>query len=92
VLRRIFDSKKEEVAGGWRRLHNEELRNLYASPNIIRDIRSRRKRWAEHVECVRDEKYNILIGKPKGKRPLRRPRFRWEDNISMDVREVGWDG
>jgi hypothetical protein len=92
VLRRIFGSKREEVAGGWRRLHNEELYNLYSSPNIIRVIKSKRMRWSEYVACMREMRnsYSILYGKPEGKRPLGRPRHRWEENIEMDLRDVGW--
>jgi hypothetical protein len=80
ILRRIFGPKREEVAGGCRRLHNEELHNLYASPNKIRVIKSRRKRWAWHgtrMEEVRNA-YKILVGKPEGKRPLGRSSRRWE--------------
>jgi hypothetical protein len=78
VLRRIFGPKKEEVAGGWRKLHNEELHNLYAPPNVIRVIKSRRMRWVEHVAHIGNIKnaYNILVGKLEGKRPLGRPRRR----------------
>jgi hypothetical protein len=74
VLRRIFEPKREEVAGGWRRLHNEELHNLYASPNIIRVIKSRNVRWANHVARTGEliNAYKILTGKFEGKRPLRR--------------------
>jgi hypothetical protein len=75
-------------------LHNEELHNLYSSPNIIRMIKSRRMRWAGHV--ARMEKkviaYRILVGKPERRRPRGRPRRRWVDNIKMDLRETGWDG
>jgi hypothetical protein len=72
VLRRIFGPKREEVAGGWRRLHNEELHNLYTSPNIIRVIKSRRIRWAEHVALMSGmtNSYKMLVGKPEGRRPL----------------------
>jgi hypothetical protein len=92
ILRRIFGPKREEVAGGWRRLHNEELHNLYASPNIIRAMKSKRMRWTGHVTCMGDTKntYKILVGKPEGKRPLGRCGRRWEDNIRMDLREEGW--
>jgi hypothetical protein len=88
VLRRIFGSKWEEDMGGYRRLHNEEHRNLYASSNIIRVIKSRRMRWVGHG---RDEKcMQNLDGKPEGKKPLGRPRCTWEDNIKMELREMGW--
>jgi hypothetical protein len=79
VLRRIFGPRREEVAGGWRRLHNEELHNLYASSNIIRVIKSRRMRWAEHRPCMGKMRnaYKILVGKPEGKRQCGRPRRRF---------------
>jgi hypothetical protein len=82
------------VTGYWRKLHNEELHNLYSSPNIIRMIKSRRMRWAEHVARMGETRnaYRILVGKPEGKIPLGRPRRRWADNIKMDLREIGWDG
>jgi hypothetical protein len=82
------------VTGDWRKLHNEELHNLYSSPSIIRMIRSRRMRWAGHVVRMGEKRnaYRILVGKPEGRRPLRRPRRRWMDNIKMDLREIGWDG
>jgi hypothetical protein len=82
------------VIGGWRKLHNEELHNLYCSPNIIRIIKSRRMRWAGHVARIKENghAYTILVGKPEGKRPLGRPTRRWEDNIRMDLREIGWGG
>jgi hypothetical protein len=72
-------------------LHNEELNDLYCSPNIVRVIKSRRMRWAGHVAHVGEEKgaYRVLVGKPEGKRPLGRPRRRWVDNIRMDLQEVG---
>jgi hypothetical protein len=74
VLRRIFGPKRDEVTGEWRKLHSEELHNLYSSPNIIRQIRSRRMRWAGHVARMGEERkvYRVLVGKPKGKRPLGR--------------------
>jgi hypothetical protein len=77
------------VAGGWRRLHNEELHNLYASSNVHM-IKLRRMRCVGHVTCMGEMRkaYNILVGKPEGKRPLGRPRYRWEDNIRMDLREI----
>jgi hypothetical protein len=80
--------------GEWRKLHNEELHNLYSFPNIIRQNKSRRMRWAEQVERMgEDRKVNkVLVGKPEGKRPLGRPRLRWEDGIRMDLRKIGWEG
>jgi hypothetical protein len=78
VLRRIFGPKRDEVPGDWRKLHNEELHNLHSSPDIIRQIKSRRMRWAGHVARMREERkvYKVLVGKPEGKRPLGRPRRR----------------
>jgi hypothetical protein len=75
---RLFGPKRDEVTGEWRKLHNEELHILYSSPKIIRQIKSRRKRWAEHVACMGQDRkvYRVLVGNPKGKRPLRRPRHR----------------
>ena len=90
ILRRIFGSRRDEVTWEWRRLHNEELNDLYCSPNIVRVIKSRRMRWAGHV-ARRDEKrgvYRVLVGKQEGKRPLGRPRRRWVDNIRTDLQEV----
>jgi hypothetical protein len=80
--------------GGWRKLHNEELHNVYSSPSIIRMIKSRRMRWAGHVARAKETRnsYRILVGNPEGQRPLGRPRRRWVDNIKMDLREIGWDG
>jgi hypothetical protein len=94
VLRRIFGLKRDEVTGEWRKLHNEELHNLYSSPGIIRTIKSRRMRWAGHVARMGEKRnaYRILVGKPEERRPLGRPRCRWVDNIKMDLREIGWDG
>jgi hypothetical protein len=91
VLRTIFVPKLEEVAGGWRRLHNEELHNLYASPNIIRMIKSRRVKLAGHVARMGEFRsaYTTLVGKPERKRPFRRPRNGREDNIRIDLREIG---
>jgi hypothetical protein len=93
VLRRIFESNKEEVAGGWRRMHNVELHNLYTSLNIIWAIKSRSMRWTGHVACMGEmgNEYNILVGKPEWERPHGRPRHRWEDNSRMDLRERGMD-
>jgi hypothetical protein len=94
VLRKIFGPKRDEVTGDWRKLHNEELHNLYSSPSIIRMIKSMRIRWAGHVARMGERRnaYRILVGKPEGRRPLGRPRRRWVDNIKMDLREIGWDG
>ena len=91
VLRRIFGPRREEVTREWRRLHKEELNDLYSSPNIVRVIKSRRMRWAGHVAHMGEEMgaYRVLVGKPEGKRPLGRPRRRWVDNIRMDLQEVG---
>jgi hypothetical protein len=92
VLRRIFGAKRDEVTGEWRKLHNEELHILYSSPNIIRQIKSRRMRLAGHVACMGEERnvYRVLMGKPEGKRPLGRPRRRWEDGIRMYLGEIDW--
>ena len=92
VLRRIFGPKRDEVTGGWRKLHNEELNNLYSSPNIIRVIKLRRMRWAGHVARMGEKEgaYRVLVWKPEGKRPLRRPSLRREDNIKMHLQEVSW--
>ena len=91
VLRRIFGPRRDEVTGEWRRLHNEDLNDLYSSPNILRVIKSRRMRWAGHVARLGEERgvYRVLVGKPEGRRPLGRPRRRWVDNIRMDLQEVG---
>jgi hypothetical protein len=79
VLRRIFGPKRDEVTGGWRKLHNKELHNLYSSPIVIR-----RMRWAGYVALMGEKRnsYSILVGKPEGKKPLGRPRRRWTDNIN----------
>jgi hypothetical protein len=83
VLRTIFGPKREEMIGEWKKLHNEELHDLYSSPTIVRVIKSRRMRWAGHVARMGEVRcvYRILVGKPEGKRPLGRPRRRWEDSI-----------
>jgi hypothetical protein len=90
MLRRIFGPKRDEVTGGWRKVHSEEPHGLYSSPSIIRVIKERRMRWAGHVARMVDVRgaYNILVGRPEGRRPLGRPRRRWEDNIKMDLREI----
>jgi len=90
VLRRIFGPGRDEVTGEWRRLHNEELNDLYCSPNIVRVVKWRRRRWTGNVARMGEERgvYRVLMGKPEGKRPLGRPRRRWVDNIRMDLEEV----
>jgi hypothetical protein len=90
VLGKIFGPKREED-GSWRKLHNDELHSLYSSPNIFRVIKSRRLRWAGRVARMGEGRdvYRVLVGKPEGMRPLGRPRRRWEDNIKMDLREIG---
>jgi hypothetical protein len=90
VLRRIFGPMRDAVAGGWRKLHNEELHNLYSSPSIIRIIKSMSMRWAGHVARMGEKRnvYRLLVGKPEGKRPLGRPRRRWINNIKMDLLEI----
>ncbi|KAJ4441433.1 hypothetical protein ANN_11288 [Periplaneta americana] len=94
VLRKIFGAKRDEVTGEWRKLHNGELHALYSSPDIIRNIKSRRLRWAGHVARMGESRnaYRVLVGRPEGKIPLGRSRRRWEDNIKMDLREMGYDG
>jgi hypothetical protein len=94
VLRRIFGPNWDEVTGGWRKLHNEELYNLYSSRSIIRIIKSRRMRWAGHVARMGEKRnaYRLLVGKPEEKIPLGKPRCRWIDNIKMDLLEIGLGG
>jgi len=94
VLRRVFGPKRDEVTGEWRKLHNDELRDLYSLPNIVRVIKTRRMRCAGHVARMGEGRgvHIVLVGKPEGKRPLGRPRYRWEDNIKMDLWEVGGGG
>ena len=89
-----FEFKRDEVTGEWRKLHNEELRDLYSLPNIVQVVKSGRIRWAGHVARVGEGRgvHRVLVGKPEGKRPLERPRRRWEDNIKMELKEVGRGG
>jgi hypothetical protein len=91
ILRRIFGPKRDAVMGEWRKLHNEELHNLYSYPDIIRQVKSRRMRLAGDVARMGEESkvYKVLVGKPEGKRPLGRPRRRWDDGIRMDLRKIG---
>ena len=91
VLRRIFGPRRDGVTGEWRKLHNEELNSLYSSPNIVRVTKSRRLRLAGHVARMEEGRsvHQVLVGKPEGKRPLGRPRRRWDDNIKMDLQEMG---
>jgi hypothetical protein len=90
VLRRVFEPKRDEVREEWRKLHNEELSDLYSLPNIVRMVESRRMRWAGHVARMGEGRgmHRVLVGKPEGKRSLGRPRRRWEDNIKMGLQEV----
>ena len=97
VLRRIFGPKRDDVTREWRKLHNEQLKDLYSSPNIFRVIKSKRMRWAGHVARLRERRgvYRVLVVKTEGKRPLGRPRLRWENNIKIGLQEVGcgvWTG
>jgi len=92
-LRRVIGPKTDEVIGEWRKLHNEKLNDLYTLPNIVRVVKSRRMIWAGHVAHMGENRgvHRVLVGKPEGKRPLGRPIRRWEDNIKMDLQEVGGD-
>jgi hypothetical protein len=94
VLRGMFGPTRDEATGEWRNFHSEELHNLYSSPDVIRQIKSRRMRWAGRVARMGEGRnmYRVLVGKREGKRPLERPRRRWEDGIKMDLREIGWGG
>jgi hypothetical protein len=91
VLRRVFGTKRDEVTGKWRKLHNEKLNDLYSLPNIVREVKLRRMRWAGHVARMGEDRgvHKVLVGKPEGKRPLGRPRHRWEDNIKVNLQKVG---
>ena len=91
VLRKVFGPKRDEVTGEWRKLRNEELNDLYSLPNIVWVVKLRRMRWAGHVARMGEDRgvQWVLVGKPEGKRPLGRPRHRWEDNIKIDFQEVG---
>jgi hypothetical protein len=88
----MLGPKRDEATGEWRRLHNVEHNALYSSPNIIWVIESRRMRWVGHVVRIREKRgaYRILLGRPEGRRPLGRPWHRWEDNIKMDLQDMGW--
>ena len=87
----LFGPKRDEVTGEWRKLHKEELNDMYSLPNIVRMVKSRRMRWAGHVARMGKDRavHRVLVGKPEGKRPLGKPGRRWEDNIKMDLQEVG---
>jgi len=91
VLRKIFGAVRDEETGEWRRRHNEELHNLYASPDIVRVMKSRRLRWAGHVARMGNERTAARVweGKPNATRLLGRPRRRWEDNVKADLMEIG---
>jgi hypothetical protein len=96
-LSKIFGPRRDEVTGEWRKLHSGELHTLCLSPDVIKQIKSRRMRWAEHVACMGEGRnvYRVLVGKPEGKRPLESPRRRWKDGIKIDFRGIGsgaWSG
>jgi hypothetical protein len=90
ALRRIFGPKWDEVTGGWKKLHNKELHNLYSLPSIIRSINLKMMMWAGHVARLgeKSNEYRLLVGKPEGKRPLGRPRRKWIGNIKIDLSEI----
>jgi hypothetical protein len=89
-----FKGTRDEVTGEWKKLHNEDLNDLYSLPNIVRVVKSKRMRWAGHVARMGEDRgvHRVLMGKPEGKRPLGRPRRSWEDNIKMNLQEVGEGG
>jgi hypothetical protein len=93
VMRKVFGPKRDEVTGEWRKLHNEELSDPYSLPNIVRVVKSRRMRWAENVARMGEGRgvHRVLVGISEGKRPLRKSRHRWEDNIKMDLEEMDWE-
>jgi hypothetical protein len=93
-LRRIFGPMRDEVTGEWRKLHSGEIHNLYSSPDIIRQMKSRRMRWARHVARMREGRnvYRVSVEKPQEKRPFGRPRHRWEEGTTVDLREIGSGG
>jgi hypothetical protein len=94
VLRRILAPKWNKVRRECRKLHNEEIHNLYSSQNIIRQIKSRRMMWVGHVARTGKERkaFRFMVGKPEGKRPLEKPRSKWEDGVEMDFKKTGWEG
>jgi len=94
VLTRIFGPKRDEETGEWRKIYKEELNDLHCLSNIVRVIKSRRMRWAGHVARMGERRgvYRVLVGKPEGKRPLGRPRSRWDENITMDPQDMGCGG
>jgi hypothetical protein len=94
VQRRTLRFKRDKMLGGWRKLHNEERHNLYCSTKIIRMVKSRMMGWSGYVTRMREKRNACrnLVGKPEGKRPLGRLRCRWENNIRLDLREIGWGG
>jgi hypothetical protein len=94
VLRRVFGPQRDELMAEWRMLHSGELHNLYSFPNIIRQIKSRRMRWAGHMVCMGEGRkaYKVFVGKSEGKRALRRSRHRWKNGIKIALREIGWGG
>ena len=91
VLRRVFEPKRGEVTGERRKLHNEEQNDLYSLPNIVQVVKSRRRRWAGHVARMGEDigVHRVLVGTSEGKMPMGRPRRRWDDNVKLDLREVG---